>query len=155
MKEIIKERTKVEKYTVYQAVDGTEFDFKEDCERYDNSAQGVLRGKLRPLIVNDEWNGWDLMGGNDDNQVIAVAVPHESDIDIILQNYYCDHPWILQDSNVARKEKLVAAVNQAYKDQDVILFGINCDGNLYLIDTRYNIIKRLEDLTKKEEEKDA
>lgn len=154
MKEIIKERTKVEKYTVYQAVDGTEFDFKEDCERYDNSAQGVLRGKLRPLIVNDEWNGWDLMGGNEDNQVIAVAAPHESDIDIILQNYYCDHPWILQDSNVARKEKLVAAVNQAYKDQDIILFGINCDGNLYLIDTRYNIIKRLEDLTKKKEEKE-
>jgi hypothetical protein len=143
MKEIIKERTKVEKYTVYQAVDGTEFDFKEDCERYDNSAQGVLRGKLKSLIVNDEWNGWDLMGGNEDNQVIAVAVPHESDIDIILQNYYCDHPWILQDSNVAMKEKLVAAVNQAYKDQDVILFGINCDGDYYFINSRQNIIDNL------------
>jgi hypothetical protein len=38
MKEVIKERTKVEKYIVYEAVDGTEFDFKEDCESYDNSA---------------------------------------------------------------------------------------------------------------------
>jgi len=150
MKEVTKERTKVEKYTVYEAVDGTEFNTREDCQAYDDSAKGVLRGKLKSLIVNDEWNGWDLMGGNEDNQVIAVAVPHEPDIDIIIQNYYCDHPWILQDSNVARKEKLVAAVNQAYKDQDIILFGINCDDNLYLIDTRNNIIDRLNKLDKKE-----
>jgi hypothetical protein len=32
MKEITRER--VQKYTVYQAIDGTEFDFKEDCEAY-------------------------------------------------------------------------------------------------------------------------
>jgi hypothetical protein len=32
MKEGIKERTNVEKYTVYEAVDGTQFTFKEDCK---------------------------------------------------------------------------------------------------------------------------
>ena len=139
--------------TFYVAVDGTEFNTQEECIKYEESAKGVLRSKLKSLIVNDEWNAWELMGGNEDNDVMAVAVPHESDIDIVLQNYYCDHPWILKESNAYRKDKLVAAVNQAYKDQDVVLFGINCDDNLYLIDTRYNIIKRLEDLTK-EEKKD-
>ena len=150
MKEIIREHTHIEKYTVYQAVDGTEFREKEECIKYDNSARGILRGSLKPLIVNDKWNGWDLMGGNEDNQVIAVKVPYESSIDIVLQNYYLDHPWILQETHTSMKEKLVNAVNQAYKEQDVVLFGINCDDELYLIDTRYNIIDRLNKLDKEE-----
>ena len=148
MKEIIKER--IEKYKVYEAVDGTQFDLKEECEKYDNSAQGVIRGKLKPLIVNDKWNAWDLMGGNEDNQVIAVRVPYESSIDIVLQNYYFDNPWILREDSTPMKERLVNAVNQAYKEQDVILFGINWNDELYLIDTRNNIIDRLNKLDKEE-----
>ena len=153
MKEVIKERTNVEKYTVYQAVDGTEFNTVEECQAYDNSAKGVLRGKLKALTVNDEYNGWDLMGGNDDNTIIAVKVPTEADIDIVLQNYYFDQPWILNDGNQNSKAKIVLAVNQAYREQDVILFGFNCDDELYFIDTRNNIIDRLNNLDKKEEKK--
>ena len=149
MKEITKER--VQKYTVYQAVDGTEFSLKEDCEQYDNSAKGVLRGKLKDLIVNDEYNSWDLMGGNEEDAIIAVKIPTEADIDIVLQNYYLNHPWILEDCHKATKDKLILAVNQVYREQDVILFGINCNDNLYLIDTRNNIINRLNNLDKKEE----
>ena len=152
MKEITKERTITEKYTVYQAVDGTEFNSKEDCEAYDNSAKGVLRGRLKALTVNDEYNGWDLMGGNEDNSIVAVKVPTEADIDIVLQNYYLDQPWILNNSPV-HFEKVKNAVNQAYKEGDIVLFGINCDDELYFIDTRNNIINRLNNLDKKEEEK--
>ena len=152
MKEVTKEHTKVEKYVVYQAVDGTEFNSKEDCEAYDSSAKGVLRGKLKALTVNDEYNGWDLMGGNEDNPIIAVKIPTEADIDIVLQNYYLDQPWILNNSPV-HLEKVKNAVNQAYKEGDIVLFGINCDDELYFIDTRNNIINRLNNLDKKEEKK--
>ena len=151
MKEITKERTVTEMYTVYQAVDGTEFNTIEECQKYDNSARGILRGKLKNLIVNDKYNGWDLMGGYEDNSVIAVKVPTDADIDIVLQNYYLDHPWILNDDREECRNKLIFAVHQAYIEQDVILFGINCDENLYLIDTRNNIINRLNNLDKKEE----
>jgi len=150
MKEVIKERTKVEKYTVYEAVDGTEFNTIEECQKYDNSAKGVLRGKLKDLIVNDKYNGWDLMGGNEDHNIIAVKVPTEADIDIVLQNYYLDNPWILQDGREEFRNELILAVNQAYREQDVILFGINCDADLYCIDTRKNIIDRLNKLDRKE-----
>ena len=152
MKAITKECTKVEKYTIYEAVDGTQFDSKEECEQYDNSARGVLRGKLKVLTVNDTYNGWDLMGGNEDNAIIAVKVPTEADIDIVLQNYYLDQPWVLNNSPV-RLEKVKNAVNQAYKEGDIVLFGINCDDELYFIDTRNNIINRLNKLDKKEEVK--
>ena len=148
MKEVTKER--VQKYTVYQAVDGTEFNTREECQEYDNSAKGVLRGKLKDLIVNDKYNGWDLMGGDEDHNIIAVKVPTEADIDIVLQNYYLDNPWILQDGREEFRNELILAVNQAYREQDVILFGINCDADLYCIDTRKNIIDRLNKLDRKE-----
>ena len=148
MKEVTKER--VQKYTVYQAVDGTEFNTREECQEYDNSAKGVLRGKLKDLIVNDKYNGWDLMGGDEDHNIIAVKVPTEADIDIVLQNYYLDNPWILQDGREELRNELILAVNQAYREQDVILFGINCDADLYCIDTRKNIIDRLNKLDRKE-----
>ena len=149
MKEVAK--TKEVKYTVFQAVDGTEFNSKEDCEAYDNSSKGVLRGKLKALTVNDEYNGWDLMGGNEDNKILAISVPSQAAVDIILQNYYLDQSWILNDGREEYRNKVILAVNQAYKEKDVILFGINCNDNLYLIDTRNNIINRLNNIDKKEE----
>lgn len=39
MKEITKERTKVEKYVVYQAVDSTEFNSMEECEHLDKKEE--------------------------------------------------------------------------------------------------------------------
>jgi hypothetical protein len=92
------------------------------------------------------------MGGNEANTIIAVKVTTEADIDIVLQNYYLDHPGILRDGNQEFKAKLILAVNQAYREQDVILFGFNCNDDLYLIDTRNNIIDRLNKLDKEEKE---
>ena len=154
MKEIIKERTKVEKYTVYQAVDGTEFNNLEECANYEASAKGVLRGRLKEFIVNDSYNCWDLMGGNEDNACLAIAVPTEEAKCLILHNYYLDQPWILKSSNPAHKERVDNAVQQAFENNDIILFGLNCDDDLYLIDTRMNIINRLNNIDKKEEKKD-
>lgn len=51
MKEITKERTHVEKYTVYQASDGAEFINYEECKKYEDSALGVARGNIAKLVV--------------------------------------------------------------------------------------------------------
>ena len=152
MKEIKTERTVYD--IMYEAVDGTTFRSQEECAKYEESALGVLRAKLKKLIVNDQYDGWELMGGNEDNKILAVKMETEEDKDTVLQNYYLDQPWILKDgNNNTHKERLEKCVEQAYKEQDVILFGVNCDDCLYLIDTRYNIIDRLNKLDQKEETK--
>lgn len=152
MKEIIKERTSVEKYTVYEAVDGTQFDYREDCEKYENSAKGVLRGKLSRLIVNDQYGEYSLFKcGCYDGTIIAVKLPTEADVDIVLQAYYLDNPYILTENNNACRTYLIDTLLQAYKEKDIVLFGFNCNDGLYLIDSRSNIIKRLVELTKKKE----
>lgn len=151
MKEITKEIQKIEKCTVWEAVDGTTFNSREECKKYEESAQGVLRGKLKEFIVNDKYDGWDLMGGFEDHTILAIKVPTEEAKDIILQAYYLDQPWVLT-ADTAHKAKAILLIDQAYREQDLILFGLNCDGDLYLIDTRMNIINRLDNLDKETKE---
>lgn len=151
MKEVIKERTNVEKYKVYQATDGTEFKTLEECAEYEASARGVLRGRFKEFIVNDKYNCWDLLRGEEENQCLAIVVPTEEAKYVILQNYYLDQAWILKPNNSKHKERVDNAVQKAYENNDIILFGINCDDNLYLIDTRMSIIDRLTNLDKKDD----
>ena len=153
MKEITKERTKVEEYTAYQAVDGTEFSTKEECMKYEQSALGVLRGRLRDYIVSDKYDCWELFRGYEDHKCLALNVPTEEAIDTILQNYYLDNPWTMDDSHKSFRLKVENAVRQAYENNDIIFFGLNCEDELYLIDTRINIISRLNNLDRKEEKK--
>ena len=76
MKEIKKVVTREvkETFTGWEAIDGTFFDDKAECKKYEESAKGVLRGKLAKLIVNKKYNGWELLGGYEDNQILAIII---------------------------------------------------------------------------------
>ena len=152
MREIRKET--VTPYTVYEAVDGTEFRDKAECEKYENSARGILRSKLKKITLDSSHNCWDVMGGNEDNVCLALAPKTQEDIDVILQNYYLDNPWVLQNTRENFKEKLNKSLSEALKNKDVILFGLNDNDDMYYINTRQNIINNLNNLGKKEEQSD-
>ena len=159
MKEIIEEvkHESVEHVTYYQAVDGTKFINKEECRLYEESAHGVLRARLQKLVVAGPLCAWDLMGGYEDNEVLAIKISNEEDKDVLLQNFYLDQPWILEEHHAKRHQHMIDLINIAWKQDDLILFGLNCDKELYLIDTRNNIVGRLNSLDKvekKEEPKD-
>lgn len=150
MKEITKERTKVEKYTMYEASDGTEFSDAHECQRYEESALGVARGKLQNLFINKGENAWSLMGGCDDHEVVAVKFDVIADTDDFLQWLYLECPWYLNDSHKERKAEVEAIVRSAFNRKDVILLGKNCDDDFYFINSRQNIIDNLMALDKKE-----
>jgi len=153
MKEVIKERTKVEKYTVYEAVDGTVFADKEECGKYENSALAVARGKVQPLFVSTNNDAWTLMGGCDDHEIIAVKFEDITEVDTFLQWLYLECPWYLNDIHKERKAEVDSIVRTAYNRNDVILMGKNCEGDYYFINSRQNIIDNLMTLDKKEEKK--
>ena len=140
------EKDLITKYTVFQAVDGTEFSQKEECEKYEESALGVLRGKIKKLTVCEPQDAWTLMGGYDDHKVIAIKAQTEDDIDIILQWYYLEHPYILEYPRKSERENFEEVVTEAWKNDDVILFGINYEKEYYFINSRQNIIKNLNSL---------
>ena len=143
MKEI---KVKVENtYIKYQAVDGTVFDNKEECDKYEKSAKGVIFGKLKKLIVNDEYDAWTLLGGYEETTIIAVKLKVPSDKDTLLQALFLENSWLLSGSEgaVKRKTEIESIVEQAYKAKDVVLLGQNCDGEYYVINSRQNIINNL------------
>lgn len=140
------EKDLITKYTVFQAVDGTEFSQKEECEKYEESALGVLRGKIKKFVVCEQKDAWTFMGGYDDHQVIAIKPLIESDIDTILQWYYLEYPYLLEDSRKAERERFEEVITEAWKNDDVVLFGINCENKYYFINSRQNIINNLNSL---------
>lgn len=150
MKEITKERTVTEKYTLYEAFDGQEFTDKKECQKYEESALGVARGKVYNLFVSTGNDAWALMGGNEDHEIVAVKFENPTDVDTFLQWLYLECPWYLNDYHKERKIEVESIVNTAAEKNDVILIGKNCDGDYYLINSRQNIIDNLMALDKKE-----
>lgn len=146
MKEVTKERTQVQKYTVYVANDGTEFNNPEECKKYDDSAIGVLRAKIAKLIVG-KGNAWEVMGGYDDHEVIAIKMHDIHDLDTVKQFFLAENPYYADGKHEEFKEKQFAIMDKAFKDTDCLLFGVNCEGEYYFINSVGNIISNLQALT--------
>lgn len=151
MKEITKERTVTEKYTLYEAFDGQEFTDKKECQKYEESALGVARGKVQSLIVSEGNDAWSLMGGCDDHEVVAVKLENSTDMDTFLQWLFLESSWYLMENQKELKAKVESIVYNAAEKDGIILMGRNCDGDYYFINSRQNIIDNLMALDKKEE----
>ena len=148
MKEITKER--VQHYKVYEALDGTEFMNYEEYQKYEDSALGVVRGNITKLIAGRANDAWDLMGGDSDNPIIAIKMNCAADVDLVKQLFLLEHPYYNKDESKELRQKKFDIIDTAYNNGDVVLFGINCEGDYYFINSRQNIIDNLTNLDKKE-----
>lgn len=155
MKEITRQHTHVEEYMVYKAFDGQEFTDKKECQKYEESALGVLRSRMLSCIVNKDFDAWTLMGGVDDNIVVAVKLNNEKDLMHFFQWLWVECPWYLNKTHEKRKKEVEEAINTAYQNKDLILLSQNYEGNYYFINSRQNIINNLMGLDKKGEPKDV
>lgn len=151
MKEVTKE--KVQKYTVYKALDGTEFDDKAECEKYEKSAKGVLMARIAKLIVG-KGNAWTIMGGYEDHDIVGFKMLNAIDLEALKQFLLLECPWYNREDNTEDKEKIFDIMEKAYDNDDIILFGINCDGDYYWINSRQNIIDNLTNLGKTSDSQD-
>ena len=156
MKEIkVTETVQITKYT---AVDNTVFTSKEECEKYEQTAHAVVKTKFLKLVVDEktEWEFFDV--GSDENTTYAIKMNTQEDADTVLQLYYMDNPYVLKDEEAPKryKERAFNLVNTAYKEQDILFVGENYDGDIYIINTRNNMVRNLLSIDKpKEEVKDV
>ena len=104
------------------------------------------------MLVNKKYNGWELLGGYEDNKILAIKPSSKEDIDVILQNYYLDQPCLLRDDLSTKRLEIETKIGNAFECHDLVLFGLNCDEDLYFIDARMNIVDRLLNLEKDEQE---
>jgi hypothetical protein len=148
MKEVTKEQ--VQKYTVYEALDGTQFHDKAECEKYEQSALGVIRARITKLTVGEE-NAWKLMAGSDDNTVIAIKMETGRDLETVKQFLLSECTWYGLDTHIKQRDEIFDIMEKAYDNDDIVLFGINYDGDYYWINSRQNMIDNLMGFGKKEE----
>jgi len=149
MKEIKEEikREITDIHISYEAFDGTKFNNKEECVKYEDTAICVLKAKLRPLIVTEEFDAWEIMGGYEDHTIFGLNLPTPDDADALKHWLLLDRYYLNKDEYKERKDKLFAKIDSAIGD--ICIMGIDCEGDWYVINSRKNIIDNLTNLDKK------
>ena len=147
---VIKEEVK--SYNLrYEAIDGTTFYDKGECEKYEATAAAIIRSKFLKLVVHESAE-YSLFGvGSDDYTVYAVKMATPKDADVIKQLYILDHSWVLNTESQDNKHYMDEAfdmIDRAYKEKDILFVGKNFDGDTYLINTRKAMIDSLNGLDK-------
>ena len=143
MKEIKKEKKSTYIYTVYQAVDGTEFNSEEECQKYEGTAKCLLLTKYKPLVKRTASESDIFNTGSDEYMIdILQYLSSESDIDILIQLHklYCSG----RNFNDDFYNKMRSKLEKCLKNRDIVLIGRGTEYDGY--DTFY-IFTTLQEVT--------
>lgn len=129
-------------YTVYQAIDGTEFNSKEECQKYEDTAKCFLLTKYKPLVKRTV-SEYDIFNTGSDEYMIDILqyLSSESDIDILIQlnRLYYSGRKLNDDFYDNMRSKL----EKCLKNRDIVLIGrgTEYDGydNFYILSTLQEI----------------
>lgn len=153
MKTIQKEVKRIEHVTMYQAPDGTEFNSADECLKYENSAKGVMRSRISDLIAYDSRgtkdDAWSILGGMDDNDIIGIKMNSIDDFNTVCQFFLLECPWYNNEERKEQRAAKIAIIEEAFRAEDIVLFGITCDDDCYIINSRMEIINTLNSLEDK------
>ena len=146
MRQIEKEIVTKSKQVVYVANDNTEFVSKEECEKYEKSAKGVLMAKYSSLVVKETFE-WELFNaGCDDNAVDIVKVQTQKDADLISQILLLENSYYSKDENKGKREKVLSVINDAIGDFLFIGRGYDRD-SFWIIGSRKGFIKKFNEIS--------
>lgn len=139
MREINQEvKTYIKKYV---AIDGTEFDDRGECIKYENSAKVILKSKFLKLVVK-ETDAWKLLYGNQDTIVYYIQFREEKDIDTLIQ-YMCTVDSWLASVSQSEIDELYEKARKAFNNAEPLLVSEDCDGTLYILDPLSVIVSNL------------
>ena len=136
MKEIKKERTVFD--CEYEACDGSIFKTKEECIRYEETAQCVIRKKFKDLVEHSS-DECSLFNCGSDDYIIDFVKPNTQDAaNAIMQILE------LYGANDDRARKLI---KEAQENSDYLLIGHNSydDDYYYVCGTRTSILANIKD----------
>lgn len=135
----------------WEAIDGTQFTNEEECRKYESSARMVLWKRFNDCVIHTDTE-YDLLNvGSDECTVYAVKMPTTRERDCVAQLWALDNSWAINKEDSSYRDEAFSYIDQAYKQEDVLLVGENCDGEIYIIGTRQTIIERLVNLDEKGE----
>ncbi len=132
MKEIKKEIVRKEYQTVYIATDGSEFYDRNECEKYEKSAMGVVSSRYKEFVVKSTTEEGLTKCGSGDYIIEVVKLTEYSDIDIVVQ-LYC---LLFSTNDNEQITKIRELCKQAVRTGDLLLIcrGYDYD-NFWIMDT--------------------
>lgn len=95
----------------WEAIDGTFFENKEECKKYENSAKTVILAKYNKLVIKSGSEEELFYIGCGDNIVDIVKISKYSDIDVILQLYTLINGTPSEDSLNKQTERCERALD--------------------------------------------
>lgn len=129
MKTITRERTSVEKYNVYVANDGTEFNNEDECRLYDKSAKGVLNATLRKFMVRKGCEDSMFCFGSCENIVEIYRPTCEEHKKSLLQMYLFMSPHVQGNESLQHLiDRTEGLIDRAIKENDYLIVSRGCEG---------------------------
>lgn len=117
----------------YIANDGTQFKDKQECRKYEESAQGVLMAKYMDYVVKQTTED-DIYGcGSEDYCMDVVQVKDVNAITIISQLFILFNPQYNGSNNLDYLSKLHKKLDKALDDEDYIFIGRGYQGDEFWI----------------------
>ncbi len=133
MKEI---RDKKEQTIIrYQAEDGTMFNDKLECQRYDNTAKCVIKSRIQINRINI----WDFCFGDEDH---TVEIIKGNPKDVKMYAAFRRYGWEPFDNNVEE------FIKKDLKENDVTLLFLNYNDEPYKIVTFDDFIENIKNCCK-------
>ena len=136
MKEIKKERTVFD--CEYEACDGSVFKTKEECIRYEETAQCVIRKKFKDLVEHSS-DEYSLFNCGSDDYIIDFVKPNTQDAaNAIMQ---------ILELYGATDDRARKLIKEAQENSDYLLIGHNSydDDYYYVCGTRTSILANIKD----------
>lgn len=155
MKIISKERTRVEKYNVYVANDGTEFMNEDECRKYDESAKGALNARLRKIMVKETSEEELFEFGSCDKTIEIYRPTCAEDKNTIIQMCYLTNPHLERAEYRHHIERTEGFIDRAINESDYLLVdrGYEYDG-FWVYGTLRSTFERLENFCKQSDKKE-
>jgi hypothetical protein len=148
MKEIKKEVSHT--VTTYEAVDGTPFTNKEECEKYEQTAKCALQQRYRPLVVRTDTE-CNIFGGvgSEDCTVDIVKISKSEDIDTLLQLYRLNHAHLERPEYKHWVDEAHKKCSLALQGSGYVFVGRGCEeDNFWIIGSQDSAIQAIKDACK-------
>lgn len=138
MKEVQKEIK--QHITVYEAIDGTEFNSKEECKKYEESAKCVLIAKYNKLVVRSA-SEFDIFNiGSEEETINIIKINSLSDIDTILKLIALHSPTVSRNPEWLQERE--SRLTDAYNSNSLVVIGRGYEGDCFYLSTTFNEIDK-------------
>lgn len=124
------------KYTVeaYEAIDGTIFSDKAECEIYEKSAKCLLLSKYNKLVIKKDTEYNIFKCGDEYSYVDIVKILCREDIDIIMQLFGVINSYMLEETNKEKYDKYQDILVKAWNEADLVFIHRGEDNNGFWIE---------------------